>query len=78
MLLLLWAVISKSVTASSNNFPSEQRTWLPMPSSGEFGDLGPTYYNTVVPNPFVHVWEETGRFTDDGAPGRLKLKKTNE
>lgn len=74
-LLLIWAAVSKSVIAGYNNFTGEQCTWLLTPSSGEFGGLGPTYYNTVLPNPFVHVWEETERFTDDDASGRLTLKK---
>jgi len=46
-----------------------------MLSSGKFWGLGTTSYNKVLPNPFFHVWEETGKFTDDVACGRLTLKK---
>lgn len=62
---------------SSNNFPGKQCSWLHMSYSGEFGGLRAMCYTKVLQIPFAHVCEETGKFTDNDASGRLTLKKTS-
>lgn len=47
-----------------------------MSYSGEFGGLRAMYFNKVLPVPFAHGCEETGKCTDGVASGRFTLKKS--